>query len=76
MKVFCKAFLELQLGFVIFWRKNMCTQSARKILMKLTTGITVSRSIPERPAPGFIKHKGFDSKQLLPRQVGQCYKPF
>jgi len=39
MKVFCAAFLEFQFSFVIFWRKNIGTKVACKMLMKLTTGV-------------------------------------
>jgi hypothetical protein len=27
-------------GFVIFWRQNICAKCTRKMLMKLTPGIT------------------------------------
>ncbi len=37
MKVLCAAFLLLQFGFVIFWRKNIGAKAACKIVMKLTT---------------------------------------
>jgi hypothetical protein len=35
-KVFCAAFMCLQFGFVIFWRKDFGTKAAHKILVKLT----------------------------------------
>jgi len=35
-KVFFKAFLKLQFGFVIFCWKNISAKAARKILLKLT----------------------------------------
>ena len=38
MKVFCAAFLGLQFGFVIFWRKEFIAKAVRKLLLKLTTG--------------------------------------
>jgi len=31
------AFLELQFGLIVFWRKNIGTKAASNILMKLTT---------------------------------------
>jgi len=37
-KVLCAAFHKLQLGFVIFWQKNISAKAARKMLMKLTIG--------------------------------------
>jgi len=36
-QVLCEAFLYLKLGFVIFWRKNIITKTAHKMLMKLIT---------------------------------------
>jgi len=38
MEVFYTAFLLLQLGFVIFWQKNIGKKAAHKMLMKLNTG--------------------------------------
>jgi hypothetical protein len=38
IKVLCAAFLYLQFDFVIFWRKNIDTKAACKMLMKLTSG--------------------------------------
>jgi len=38
-KVLGVDFLKLQLGFVIFWQKNIGTQAACKMLMKLTKGV-------------------------------------
>jgi hypothetical protein len=38
MKVFCAAFMCLQFGFVIFWRKDFGTKAAHKMLVKLTPG--------------------------------------
>jgi hypothetical protein len=38
MKVFCTAFMCLQLGFVIFWRKDFGTKAAHKMLVKMTPG--------------------------------------
>ncbi len=35
-KAFCAAFLCLQFGFVIFWRKDFGTKAAHKMLVKLT----------------------------------------
>jgi len=37
--VCCAAFLQLRFGFVIFWRKNIGTKAAHKMLMKLTTAL-------------------------------------
>jgi len=37
-KDFCAAFMSLQLGFVIFWRKNIGTKAAHKMLAKMTEG--------------------------------------
>jgi len=37
-KAFSTAFLYLQVGFVIFWQKNIGEKAARKMLVKLTTG--------------------------------------
>jgi len=37
-KVLCAAFLQLQFGFVIFWRKYFGAKTACKMLMKLTKG--------------------------------------
>jgi peroxidase len=37
--VFCAAFLQLRFGFVIFWRKNISSKAAHKMLMKLTTAL-------------------------------------
>jgi hypothetical protein len=39
MKVFCAAFMCLQVGFVIFWRKDFGAKAAHKMLVKLTPGI-------------------------------------
>ncbi len=36
MKVFCAAFMCLQFGFVIFWRKDFGAKAAHKMLVKLT----------------------------------------
>jgi len=38
MKVFCAAFLCLQLGFVIFWQKDFGAKAAHKMLVKMTPG--------------------------------------
>jgi hypothetical protein len=38
-KVFFAVFLYLQFGFVIFCQKNISAKAARKLLVKLTTGI-------------------------------------
>jgi hypothetical protein len=35
-KFFCAAFMWLQFGFVIFWRKDFGTKAAHKMLVKLT----------------------------------------
>jgi hypothetical protein len=37
-EVFCAAFMCLQLGFVIFWRKDFGAKAAHKMLVKLTPG--------------------------------------
>ncbi len=36
MKDFCKAFVCLQLGFVIFWQKDFGAKAVNKMLVKLT----------------------------------------
>ncbi len=36
MKVFCAAFMRLQFGFVIFWRKDFGAKAVNKMLVKLT----------------------------------------
>jgi hypothetical protein len=33
---FCAAFMRLQFGFVMFWRKDFGTKAAHKMLVKLT----------------------------------------
>jgi hypothetical protein len=38
MKVFCTAFMRLQLGFVIFWQNDFGTKAAHKMLVKMTPG--------------------------------------
>jgi hypothetical protein len=35
-KVFCAAFMCLQFGFVMFWRKDFGAKAAHKMLVKLT----------------------------------------
>jgi hypothetical protein len=37
-KVLCAAFMCLQFGFEIFWRKDFCAKAAHKMLVKLTPG--------------------------------------
>ncbi len=37
-KVFCAAFVCLQFGFVIFWKKDFDAKAAHKVLVKLTPG--------------------------------------
>ncbi len=39
MKVFCVAFMCLQFGFVFFWRKDLGTKAAHKMLVKLTASL-------------------------------------
>jgi len=39
------AFLCLHFGYDIFWQQNIGAKAARKILMKLTTGFTISVNI-------------------------------
>jgi hypothetical protein len=41
MKVFCAAFMCLQFGFVIFWRKDFGAKAAHKMWVKLTPGGSV-----------------------------------
>ncbi len=41
MKVFCAAFMCVQFGFVIFWRKDFGAKGAHKMLVKLTPGQVV-----------------------------------
>ncbi len=36
MQVFCAAFMCLQFGFEIFWRKDFGAKAAHKMLVKLT----------------------------------------
>jgi hypothetical protein len=43
MKVFCAAFMCLQVGFVIFWLKDFGAKAAHKMLVKLIPGINVTR---------------------------------
>jgi hypothetical protein len=38
-KSFCAAFMCLQFGFVIFWRKDFGTKTALKMLVKLTPDV-------------------------------------
>jgi len=45
MKVLLEAFLYLQLGFATFWRKNFGTEAACKILVKLTTYLSLTVAI-------------------------------
>ncbi len=40
--MFCSAFLKLQFGIAIFWRKNVGAKAARKMLVKLITGYSKS----------------------------------
>jgi hypothetical protein len=37
-KVFGRAFMCLQFGFVIFWQKDFSTKAANKVLVKMTPG--------------------------------------
>ncbi len=41
-KMLWAAFLCLHFGYDIFWQQNIGAKAARKILMKLTTGFTIS----------------------------------
>jgi hypothetical protein len=36
-KLFCKAFILLMFGHIIFWCKNIGAKAVRKMLMKFTT---------------------------------------
>jgi len=38
MKVSCAAFMCLQFGYVIFWRKDFDAKAVHKMLVKLTPG--------------------------------------
>jgi hypothetical protein len=38
MKTFGAAFMCLQFGFVLFWRKDLGTKAAHKMLVKLPPG--------------------------------------
>jgi len=38
MKDFCAAFMCLQFGLVIFWRKDLGAKTVQKMLLKLTPG--------------------------------------
>ncbi len=49
------AFMSLQFGFVIFWHKKIGTKAARKMLVKLTTGVNFIN----------ILHKSFLYKSKL-----------
>ncbi len=59
-KFFYAAFMCLQFGFVIFWRKDFGTKAAYKMLVKLMAGlrstrggITVGRIIENQYFPSF-----------------------
>ena len=55
MNVFYSAFFYLQLSFVIFGQKNFSAKAARKMLVKLTTGVNFIN----------ILHKSFLYKSKL-----------
>jgi hypothetical protein len=61
MKIFCAAFMCLQFGFVIFWRKDFGAKAAHKMLVKLTLGYQSSVQF-------------HDSSLFL--SWGQCYRTF
>jgi hypothetical protein len=39
MKVFCTAFMSLQFGFEIFWKKDLGTKAVHRMLVKFTPGV-------------------------------------
>ncbi len=41
-KPFCAAFMCLQFGYVIFWRKDFDTKADHKMLVKLTPGDNIT----------------------------------
>ncbi len=44
-KVFCAAFMCLQFGLVIFWRKDFGAKVAHKMMVKLTPGVDLIKNI-------------------------------
>jgi hypothetical protein len=47
MKVFCAAFMCLQFGFVIFWKKEFGAKAAHKMLVKLTPGVNLIKLLTD-----------------------------
>ena len=41
------AFMFLQFGFVIFWQKEISSKAASTILVKLTTGVTITSTLAQ-----------------------------
>ncbi len=68
MKVFCTAFMCLQLGFAIFWQKDFGTKAAHKMLVKLTPGILIQwvRKEPFEVEEGNVCHQ--KTRQLISRK--------
>jgi len=52
-KVLCAAFLSLQFGFVIFWRKIISAKAACKMLMKLASEDQLSTHQATLPGSGY-----------------------
>ncbi len=46
--MFCAVFLQLQFGFVIFRFKSVGSNAAHKMLVKLTTGVNLGRTLSPR----------------------------
>jgi len=62
-KVLCAAFLYLQFGFVIFWRKDYGAKAAHKMLVKLTKG-QCYRDECDAKVPQKMRHNYFVSTYL------------
>ncbi len=43
--MFSTAFLKLQFGIVIVWKREICTQAGHTMLVKLTTGESVDEDV-------------------------------
>jgi len=59
-KVFCTVFIYLHFGVVFFWRNNIDTYAACKMLMKLTTGSNFFK--PHSKEQSFLHH--FQTNQI------------
>jgi len=53
VNVFCAAFIYLQLGFVIFWQKNISAKANSKMLVKLAAGLNFNlmTTLPKKLRP-------------------------